>query len=106
MGTEVVQENSKQNDQPEKDAQNQSKESINQEEWSSLPEYDTIIQQIDKEDYNFKTVTDNEGKRILLLIDQGGVEQYKTIYIKNTSRLKIIKIDGEGQIFNEVLTSK
>lgn len=93
--TEVVQENNE-----------PAKESTNHEEWSSMPEYNTIIQHIDKNDYTFKTVTDNEGKRILLLLDQDGKEQYKTIFIKNTSRFKIIKIEGEGQIFNGVLDSK
>lgn len=93
--TEVVQEN------------NQSeKESIDHDEWSSLSEYDTIIQYIDKKDYTFKTVTDNQNKRILLLTNQDGKEQYKTIFIKNTSRLKIIDLDGEGEIFNAVLESK
>lgn len=71
--------------------------------WSSLPEYDTIIQQIDNQDYEFREVTDNEGKRILLLVDPDGNEQYKSIFIKETNRLKIIKIDGEGEIFNRVL---
>lgn len=93
--TEVVQEN------------NQSeKESIDHDEWSSLFEYDTIIQYIDKKDYTFKTVTDNQNKRILLLTDQDGKEQYKTVFIKDTSRLKIIDLDGEGEIFNAVLESK
>lgn len=84
----------------------QSKEKTNHEEWTSLPEYNYIIEQIDNKEYNFQTVTDNEGKRVLLLIDKNGVEQYKTIFIKNTSRLKIIKLDGEGQIFNEILDKK
>ncbi|MGF9978070.1 hypothetical protein ABE042_04115 [Viridibacillus arvi] len=84
----------------------QSKENTNHEEWTSLPEYNYIIEQIDNKDYNFQTVTDNEGKRVLSLIDKNGVEQYKTIFIKNTSRLKIIKLHGEGQIFNEIIDKK
>ncbi|WP_083446048.1 hypothetical protein [Viridibacillus arvi] len=84
----------------------QSKENTNHEEWTSLPEYNYIIEQIDNKDYNFQTVTDNEGKRVLSLIDKNGVEQYKTIFIKNTSRLKIIKLHEEGQIFNEIIDKK
>ncbi|WP_256762210.1 hypothetical protein [Cohnella sp. WQ 127256] len=95
LQTEVVQESK----QP-------AKESTFHEEMSSLPEYDTIVQYIDKKEYTFRTVTDNESKRVLLLIDQDGKEQYKTIFIKNTSRLKIIQIDGEGQVFNDILDSK
>ncbi|MFE6168584.1 hypothetical protein [Viridibacillus arvi] len=93
-GQEVLQENE------------QPKENTNHEEWTLLPEYNKIIEQIDDKDYNFQTVTDNEGKRVLSLIDKNGVEQYKTIFIKNTSRLKIIKLHGEGQIFNEIIDKK
>jgi len=78
-------------------------ESTSQSEWSSLPEYDTIIREVDSQDYTFRTVTDNENERILLLTNQDGEEKYKTIFIKNTSRLKIIDIDGGGQLFNDVL---
>ncbi|ANU27091.1 hypothetical protein [Planococcus versutus] len=74
-------------------------------EWASLPEYATIIDQIDDGEYNFETVTDVSEKRILLLSDQDGKEQYKTIFIKPTDRLEIIKIgnDGVGEIFNATL---
>ncbi|TVX86865.1 hypothetical protein [Paenibacillus agilis] len=82
------------------------KESTSHDKWSSLPEYDTIIQNIYKQDYTIKTVTDNERERILLLMNQDGKEQYKTIFIKNTNRFKIINMDGEGLIFNEILESK
>jgi len=80
-------------------------ESTNHDEWSSLPEYDAIMQNIDDKDYTFKAVTDNQGKRILLLANEDGKEQYKTIFIKNTSLLKIIRLDGNKQIFNAVLES-
>lgn len=78
-------------------------ESTSQSVWSSLPEYDTIIREVDSQDDTFRTVTDNENERILLLTNQDGEEKYKTIFIKNTSRLKIIDIDGGGQLFNDVL---
>ncbi|RJE87432.1 hypothetical protein D3P07_13905 [Paenibacillus sp. 1011MAR3C5] len=94
--TEVVQENNK-----------PAKESPKHDEWSSLPEYDTIIQNIDDKDYTFKTVTDNQGKRILLLADkQEGKEQYKSIFVKDTNRLKIIHLNGDEPIFNAVLEGK
>ncbi|MGV2886881.1 hypothetical protein ACWIE6_28925 [Paenibacillus taichungensis] len=79
--------------------------SPNHGEWSSLPEYDVIVRTIDSPDYIFRTLKDNENERILLLADQDGKEKYKTIFIKNTSRLKIIDVDGDrdGQLFNDVL---
>lgn len=78
-------------------------ESTSQSEWSSLPEYATIVRKVDSQDYTFRTVTDNDNERILLLANQDGEEKYKTIFIKNTSRLKIIDVDGGGQLFNDVL---
>ncbi|NUU78159.1 hypothetical protein [Paenibacillus xylanilyticus] len=81
----------------------QAEESPDHGEWSSLPEYDVIVRTIDSQDYTFRTVTDNENERILLLANQDSEEKYKTIFIKNTSRLKIIDVDGGGQLFNDVL---
>ena len=78
-------------------------ERTSQTEWPSLPEYDTIVRKVDSQDYTFRTVTDSENERILLLTNQDGEEKYKTIFIKNTSRLKIIDVDGGGQLFNDVL---
>ncbi|MGM0829059.1 MAG: hypothetical protein ACQEU4_12600 [Bacillota bacterium] len=102
LQNEDEQEVQQENKQSKENVQNQTTESVNHEEWSSFPEYKNIIEQINNKDYSFQTVTDNEGERVLLLIDKNGVEQYKTIFIKNTNRLKIIKIN-EGQIFNEIL---
>ncbi|MGE6369340.1 hypothetical protein ACQKDB_09415 [Planococcus kocurii] len=73
------------------------------EEWASLPEYSTIIEEIEDGDYKFETVSDNQEKRILLLSDKEGVEQYKSIFIKNTDRLILTDIDDGGEIFNAVL---
>jgi hypothetical protein len=78
-------------------------ESPNHDDWSSLPEYNVIVQTIDSEEYTIRTVTDNGNERILLLANEDGKEKYKTILIKNTSRFKIIEVDGGGQLFNDVL---
>lgn len=58
---------------------------------------------MDNEYYNFQTVTDNEGKRILLLLDDEGTEQYKSIFIKKTKRLKIIDLANDREIFNDLI---
>ncbi|MFJ7683479.1 hypothetical protein [Peribacillus butanolivorans] len=83
-------------------AQSETTPSADHEKWSSLPEYGQIIKQIGNEDYNFNMETDNDNKRVLL-IDLKGEKQYKTIFVKNTNRLKIVKINGGGEIFNEVI---
>lgn len=79
-------------------------ESVKQEKEASLPEYDKIIELIDNPDFTFRTVTDNEDKRILFLVDKNGKKKYKSIFVKNTNRLKIIKINRqEGLVFNDTI---
>lgn len=92
------------NEKPKEQVQNNSRESVNHEEWTSLPEYNKIVEQLRNEDYTFQMVTDNRGERILHILDKDGRKQYKSIFIKNTNRLKIIKINGGGLIFNEILS--
>jgi ABC-type glycerol-3-phosphate transport system substrate-binding protein len=95
---------SQENIQQTEETQSQSQEDGNHMEWTSLPEYNKIMEQIDNKDYIFETVTDNPGKRILYIVDENGNKQYKTIFVKNTSRLKIINLNGNGIVFNEVLS--
>ncbi|OCA85099.1 hypothetical protein [Pseudobacillus wudalianchiensis] len=83
-----------------KETAQQGKESQVQEEWTSLPEYEEIMKHIHDQEYLFETVTDNENKRILLLKNKNGEKQYKTVFIKQDNRLKVIKINGGGQVFN------
>lgn len=73
------------------------------EDWADLPEYPALIDTIGNDNYSIKTVTDNQGKRILLLSDQSDTEQYKSIFIKDTNRLKIINVNDDGEVFNEIL---
>jgi len=67
---------------------------------NELPEYATIQEKVGSE-YTVETETDNEGKRVLFLKDQNGKKQYKTIYVKHDSYLKIIKINGDGGLVFE-----
>ncbi|EOV9528596.1 MULTISPECIES: hypothetical protein [Bacillus cereus group] len=92
------------NEEPKGQSENNPKVNESHEKWASLPEYNKIVEQIGGEDYNFQTVTDNEGKRVLHILDKDGRKQYKTIFVKNTNRLKIIKINGDGIIFNGPLS--
>ncbi|MEF7656131.1 hypothetical protein [Bacillus thuringiensis] len=92
------------NEKPKEQVQNNSQESVNHEEWTSLPEYNKIVEQLGNGDYTFQMVTDNRGERILHILDKDGRKQYKSIFIKNKNRLKIIKINGGGLIFNEIIS--
>lgn len=74
-------------------------DSVDNEDYADLPEYATITEQVGS-NYTFETVTDNEGNRILFLKDENGEKQYKTVFVKNTNNLEIIKINGQvGRIF-------
>ena len=73
------------------------------EEITDYEEADVIEEQIDIADMDVKIETDNPNKRILLFSDNDKV-MYKTIYIKEKQRLKIIDIyEDKGQIFNETI---
>lgn len=91
-------------EQPEQNVQGEVTDNTDLSEWSSLPEYSKINEQIDNKDIHFEKVTDSSDKRILLIIDENGTKLYKSIFIKNTNRLKIINIKDGGQIFNDVLS--
>lgn len=52
---------------------------------------------------NLGTETDNPNKRVLFFVDGSGHKQYKSVYIKNTQRLKIIDLEGDSVLFNETI---
>lgn len=72
------------------------------EKYDDLPEYDTIIEEIGNKAYTFDKKTDNDDKRVFL-IEMDGEKQYKTIFVKQTNRLKIVKINGGGEVYNRVI---
>ncbi|MGG3890527.1 hypothetical protein [Metabacillus fastidiosus] len=72
-------------------------------EWSSLPEYEKIMEVIDENNYTFQMMTDNQGKRILFLTNNNDEKIYKTVFVKSEKRLKIIKVNGSGEIFNDII---
>ncbi|MCR8869399.1 hypothetical protein CN563_20200 [Bacillus sp. AFS026049] len=90
------------NEQQKQPSQTETQTSPEHGKWSSLPEYDKIIEQIGNEDYTFNKETDNDGKRVFL-IELNGEKQYKTVFVKNTNRLKIIKINGGGEVCDRIL---
>ncbi|MFJ7511619.1 hypothetical protein ACIQW7_19490 [Peribacillus simplex] len=90
------------NEEQKQPSQTDTQTSPKHEKWSYLPEYDKIIEQIGNEDYTFNKETDNDGKRVFL-IELNGEKQYKTVFVKNTNRLKIIKINGGGEVYDEIL---
>jgi len=73
------------------------------EEIANFPEYDVLAEELNMDNLAADVKTDNPNKRVMILTDDDGEKQYKSIYIKEKQRLKIISLDEEGQIFNEVI---
>ncbi|MCM3113403.1 hypothetical protein [Lederbergia lenta] len=67
-----------------------------------LPEYSIISTHVDMEHLNAKVVEDNHNKRVILIIDDNGQSKFKSIYVKNTNRLKLIDFEG-GLVFDQNL---
>ncbi|MEK3889377.1 lipoprotein [Bacillus sp. FSL K6-3431] len=72
-------------------------------ELSSLEEYEVISEKIDLDAYQAVIEKDNNGNRIILFADKNGHKVYKSIYIKRDNRLKIISLDDDGMIYNEMI---
>lgn len=81
--------------------QDESTKDSKMQELESLPEFTVIDDEIGSDSLEFDIVADNPGERVLLLDKDG--DEYKSIFVKETKRLKIIDIDGEGLIFNDIL---
>lgn len=67
----------------------------------SFEEYNAITGQVNTDDLTFHLETDNQGNRIMFLVDEDGKKHYKTIFIKHTNHLKIIDLNGGGQIYDD-----
>ncbi|HEY4553985.1 MAG TPA: hypothetical protein VIG80_12370 [Bacillaceae bacterium] len=65
-------------------------------------EYATLAAKVDAENYKLIVTEDNAYKRVILLKDQNGRAQYKSIYMKDANTLKIVDFRG-GIVFNGVI---
>ncbi|MFD1414967.1 hypothetical protein [Oceanobacillus jeddahense] len=65
-------------------------------------EMEVIQNEIPSENDSVQVVEDNPHKRILFIGDDANQKKYKTIFIKDTNRLKIIDLNG-GPIFNDII---
>ncbi|WP_052360622.1 hypothetical protein [Oceanobacillus manasiensis] len=81
---------------------NHQKAQMNTEDINDLLEYDTLDDVADADNFNSEVVEDNPHKRIILLKDDNGQPQFKSIFVKDTNRLKIINLN-EGLVFNEII---
>ena len=63
----------------------------------------TLIEQIDIDNMNAQIETDNQNNRVIIFSEESKTKKYKSIFIKKQNRLKIISLDNDGQIFNEII---
>lgn len=66
---------------------------------TSFEEYNTIMNKVNAENLTFHLVTDNQGNRIMFLVDENGNKHYKTIFIKYNKQLEIIDVKNGGQVY-------
>ncbi|GGP13221.1 hypothetical protein [Oceanobacillus neutriphilus] len=73
------------------------------EEAYEYEEQKVIGQQIEDGEYDVVVETDNNGSRVMFY-EIDGEKYYKTIFVKNDNRLKIIDIrNNNGQIYNDII---
>ncbi|MBM7632343.1 hypothetical protein [Geomicrobium sediminis] len=73
----------------------------NKNKWPEL----TVIENQIGSDFEEVNLENDKGNSRVLLYENDGNAEYKSIYILDEERLKIISIgeNGEGQIYNEVI---
>lgn len=72
-------------------------------ELEKYDEYKTIAKEIDLDKYTGKVQTDNKGNRIMLFANENGKNQYKSIFVKRQSRLKIVDFNNDQLLFNDII---
>lgn len=100
-GESIADNSAIENEQSFKSIQSESAKNTELQDLASLPEFTVIDEKIGADSLEFEIVSNSPGKRILLL--NSGSKEYKSIFVKETKRLKIIDLDGEGLVFNDIL---
>ncbi|WP_130860248.1 hypothetical protein [Gracilibacillus phocaeensis] len=85
----------------ETNIENQHEEQTNQAD--PFPETEVLAQHIDLDQLEQQIVEDNPGKRVMLLVSPEGEKEYKSVFIKETSRLKIIPIGPGAPLYNDTI---
>lgn len=65
-------------------------------------EYNIVAEHIDLDEYTGIVKTDNKGNRVILYEDADGEKEYKSVFVKNDNRLKVISFDDdEKPLYND-----
>lgn len=70
---------------------------------STYEEYSTVAEVADIDDLIGIVETDNSGTRVLLFKDESGKKTIKSVYVKKENRLKVISLDENGLLYNDIL---
>ena len=65
---------------------------------TGLEEYASIASVIDPSNFTTRVAEDNVSKRVILFSDNYGRTQYKSVFVKKTSQLKVINLKGGGVV--------
>lgn len=86
------------------DSDSQEDQTVEEEsvEIDDFVEFDIVEEQTGVDEDNMKVVENNPYKRVLLITNENGQQQFKSIFVKETNRLKIIDFQN-GLLFNEVI---
>lgn len=73
------------------------------EELVDYEEGSALTNEIDVNQLTANVQTDNQNNRVIIFSNEQKEKRYKSIYLKRKDRLKIIDLDEDKQIFNEVI---
>lgn len=71
----------------------------------TLPEYETLIEFIDVDAYTVTSQTENKGNRILVFHNEQDEAVYKSIFVKDDQRLKMIDLADDHLLLNDIIST-
>lgn len=82
----------------------QDKQHSSMEDITKMPEYRILKDQVAIADYQLNVMEDNDHKRIIILQNKDThKKEYKSIFIKDNGRLKIVQFNGNGLIYDKTI---
>ena len=72
-------------------------------ELASFEEYSKIEEVADVSNLKGIVETDNPGTRVILFEEDNGNKTLKSVFVKKENRLKVISLDDDGLLYNDIL---
>ena len=72
-------------------------------ELAGYEEYTTIADVAEVDGMKGIVETDNPGTRVILFEDENGKKTVKSVFVKKENRLKVISLDDDGLLYNDIL---